>query len=174
MPARPASVDTLQPGEGAGVGLGLGEGVREGEGGQEGPPGQGAQVAFPGGDQKPSGQHTPAPASEKVLAAQAVQEAAPGWLKVPAAHSAGCALLFATVALQKEPAGQRRGSVPHMKNPDETQEKVPLPLAMLWPVKELHVLGVPAPNEYTQKPGQPAHAENAALQRCVHVCEAHV
>ena len=164
MPARPASVDTLQAGEGAGLGLG----------GQEGPPGQGAQVALPGGDQKPSGQHTPAPASEKVLAAQAVQAAAPGWLKVPAAHSSGCAELFATVALQAEPAGQRRGSVPHMKKPDETQEKVPLPLAMLWPVKALlHVLGVPAPYEYTQKPAQPEHAVNAALQRCVQVCVAH-
>ena len=97
------------------VGVVLGDtvGVRDGVG-QEGPPGQGAQVAFPGAAHAPSGQHTAAPASEYRPLAQALQAVARGGLKVPAAHSAGCAVLLASVALQPEPAGQGRGSEPHM------------------------------------------------------------
>jgi hypothetical protein len=87
-------------------------GVGDGEG-QEGPPGQGTQVAFPGAAHALSGQHAAAPAPEYRPVAQAVQAEAPAGLKVPAAHSAGCAVLLASVALQAEPAGQGSGSEPH-------------------------------------------------------------
>lgn len=118
--------DTVCVGDPLCVPLGVTVAVKDGVG-QEGPPGQGVQTEAPGADHAPTGQHTPAPTSEYVLLAQAVQEAAPLPLKLPAAQSTGATVLFPGVAPQAEPAGQGMGRVPHMKNPEDTQVKLPFP-----------------------------------------------